>query len=70
MIYFLRILWVLFYIPVFLLECITFLLGIFISPFVDGIVYIKTGEYKDFNPGIISEYIEKEYDKLKDKIEN
>lgn len=70
MIYILRTLWILFYIPVFLLECITFVLGVFISPCLNGIKYIKMGEYGDFNPAIVSEYIEKEYDKLREQIEN
>ena len=69
MIYILRTLWVLFYIPIFLLECIAFILGIFISPFVDSITYIKTGEYGNYYAAMMAEYIEKEYGKLKDKIE-
>ena len=69
MIYVLRTLCVLFYIPIFLIECISFLFGVIIYPLVVGIAYIKTGDSGDFYSGTIAEYIEKEYQKLKDKIE-
>jgi hypothetical protein len=69
MIYILRTLWVLFYIPVLLLECITFLLGVIIYPLVVGIAYIKTGKESDYSSGVIAEKIGKVYGKLKDKIE-
>ena len=70
MIYLLRTLWVLFYIPVFLLECIAFLFGVIIYPLVVGIAYIKTGKESNYSSGMIAEKIEKVYCKLKDKIEN
>ena len=69
MIYILRTLFALFYIPVFLMECTAFLFGVIIYPLVVGIAYIKTGKESDYSSGIIAEKIEKEYGKLKDKIE-
>ena len=69
MIYILRTLWVLFYIPIFLIECIAFLLGVIIYPFVVGIAYIKTGNESNYSSGMIAEKIEKVYGKLKNKIE-
>ena len=69
MIYILRTLFALFYIPVFLMECVAFLLGVITYPLVEGIVYIKTGKECDYSSGMMAEKIEKEYGKLKDKIE-
>jgi hypothetical protein len=69
MIYFYRTLYALFYIPFFLLECIAFLFGVIIYPLVEGIAYIKTGKESNYSSGMIAEKIEKEYGKLKDKIE-
>jgi hypothetical protein len=69
MIYILRTLWVLFYIPVFLLECIAFLFGVIIYPLVVGIAYIITGKESDYSSGMIAEKIEKGYSKLKERIE-
>jgi hypothetical protein len=69
MIYILRTLWVLFYIPVFLLECIAFLFGVIIYPLVVGIAYIITVKESDYSSGMIAEKIEKGYSKLKERIE-
>ena len=69
MIYILRTLYALCYIPVFLMECFVFLLGVIIYPLVVGIAYIKTGKESDYSSGMIAEKIEKVYGKLKDKIE-
>lgn len=69
MIYILRTLYTLFYIPVFLLEGIVFLFGVIIYPLVVGIAYIKTGKESNYSSGVMAEYIEKIYGKLKDKIE-
>lgn len=69
MIYILRTLYALFYIPIFMMECISFLLGVIIYPFVEGIAYIKTGKESDYYAAIMAEYIQKVYGKLKDKIE-
>lgn len=69
MIYILRTIFALFYIPVFLLECIAFILGVIIYPLVEGIAYIKTGKESNYSSGMMAEYIEKVYCKLKGKIE-
>ena len=69
MIYILRTLFALFYIPVFLMECVAFLLGVIIYPLVVGIAYIKTGKECDYYAAMMAEYLEKIYGKLKDKIE-
>lgn len=69
MIYILRTLFALFYIPIFLFEGIAFFFGVIIYPLVVGIAYIKTGKESDYSSGMMAEYIEKVYCKLKDKIE-
>lgn len=69
MIYILRTLWVLFYIPIFLIECIAFLLGAIIYPLVVGIAYIKTGKESNYSSGVMAMFIEKKYSKLKEQIE-
>ena len=69
MIYLLRTLYALFYIPVFLVECVAFLFGVIIYPLVEGIAYIKTGKESNYSSGMMAEYIEKVYCKLNDKIE-
>jgi hypothetical protein len=51
------------------MECVAFLLGVIIYPLVEGIAYIKTGEYGDYYAAMMAEYIEKVYGKLKERIE-
>jgi len=71
MIYILRTLWILGYLPVCIINAITFALSIATYPLVEGIYYIIKGEIEtlEYNPGTIPMYIGKQYDKLNKLIE-
>ena len=46
--YILRTLWLIGYIPVFIFDCIVFLIILFIYPFILAFYFIKTGNYEDY----------------------
>ena len=50
--YILRTLWLIGYIPIFIFDCIVFLIILFIYPFILAFYFVKTGNYEDcqFNP--------------------
>lgn len=66
MIYIYRLFWLIGYIPLFLLECLMFLLLMFTYPFVGGFYFIKTGNAENipyhFDEPII--WIDKKYKSL------
>ena len=74
MVYIYRILWLLFYVPIFLLQVIIFTFSLFLFSFITGFYYIKTGSIENtpgiFIPGKLSELLNKYYIKLGNKIEN
>lgn len=45
--YILRTLWLIGYIPVFIFECIVFLITLFAFPLILAFYFIKTGNYED-----------------------
>ena len=64
--YMLRTLWIIGYIPVFIFECIVFLIILFMYPFILAFYFIKTGNYEDcpFIPPSLLIYIDDKYKEL------
>lgn len=62
--YIIRTFWIIGYIPVFIFECIIFLIMIFIYPLIDIIYFIRTGSYCPFIPPSLPIYIDKKYKEL------
>ena len=63
--YILRTLWLIGYIPVFIFECIIFLIMIFIYPLIDIFYFIRTGSYCcPFIPPSLPIYIDVKYKEL------
>lgn len=69
MIYLFRTLWVIGYPFVYILESISFLVGIILYPFIQGYAYIKNGKGSNYHIGVFPEYISKKYEQLKERIE-
>lgn len=69
---FFRFIWLVFYIPVFILECIIFLLTIITYPFVGAFYFVKTGDVEKtpYDPMTPILYVDKMYKKLLLKVEN
>ena len=63
--YILRTLWVIGYIPVFILTAITFLVMIFIYPLIEAFYFIKTGDCENcpFTPDVLAACIDNKYKK-------
>lgn len=64
--YILRTLWLIGYIPVFIFECIVFLIILFAFPLILAFYFIKTGNYEDcsFIPPSLPIYIDDKYREL------
>ena len=64
--YILRTLWLIGYIPIFIFECIVFLIMLFTYPFILAFYFIKTGNYEDcpFIPPSLPIYIDDKYREL------
>ena len=64
--YILRTLWVIGYIPVFIFECIVFLIMLFAFPLILEFYFIKTGSYENcpFIPPSLPIYIDDKYKEL------
>ena len=64
--YILRTLWLIGYIPVFIFECIIFLIMIFVYPLAGAFYFIKTGSCENcpFIPSSLYIYIDKKYKEL------
>lgn len=71
MIYIFRALWLVVYVPVYVMESFAFLLGVIIYPFVAGSFYVKYGTAKGitYKPERMAGYIDWKYKKLGQLIE-
>lgn len=69
---FFRFIWLVFYIPVFILECIILFFTFITYPFVGAFYFVKTGDVENtpYEPITPMLYIDKMYKKLLTKIEN
>ena len=64
--YILRTLWLIGYIPVFILTAITFLAMIFVYPLIGAFYFIKTGDCENcsFTPDVLASFMDNKYKKL------
>ena len=64
--YIFRTLWVIGYIPVFILTAITFLAMIFVYPLIRAFYFIKTGDCENcpFTPDVLAGFMDNKYKKL------
>ena len=71
MIYIFRALWLVVYVPVYVMESFAFLLGVIIYPFVAGTYHVKHGTTKGvtYKPEWMAKYIDRQYQKLGQLIE-
>lgn len=71
MIYLYRTLWAVFGIPVFLITCLVFFIGLISYPLIEIIYYIIHGttDTMKWEVDTMALYIEKKYNKIKEKIE-
>lgn len=71
MIYFFRTLWVMAYVPVFIIESISLLVGFLLWPFIGAYYYIRHGTTANmkFSPDTLPSIIDEQYQKLRKYIE-
>lgn len=71
MIYIYRTLWAIFYIPIFLMECVAFVIGCLSYPFIAFVYYVKHGSTIGLKWAVdtMAFWIEKKYQNLRTFIE-
>lgn len=62
--YILRTLWLIGYIPVFIFECIIFVIMVFIDPLIEVFYFIRTGSYYPVIALSLPIYIDNKYKEL------
>lgn len=64
--YILRTLWLIGYIPVFIFECIVFVVMVFVYPLIGAFYFIKTADCENcpFTPDVLAGFIDNKYKEL------